>query len=312
MSLIKKQKWENLFKRRELMHTIARKEFYANLTVYIYKKKEIAKSRIKGVKIKFDSMKLASILDVPGHTGISEYIKEVWEESKYIKPLEITRKFANNNLINVARRVQSTEMKPFQRFVHFVVMKNVVPRFGKRDITSLMDLTYMDHLLTMIFEEFRVPLVDKKGEEPKRYDYFEETFLTMCKLTRENRVWWIGTGENRRRDDGIEIPAEEEHEEEEAQNDFDWEADEVQESPDVNEEAPAVPTPSSAQQKETEAAGVDPLGPSGHIPESVMNKLQAEFERARADRIQADLEKAQAENVRLLALLQQAKNPPKP
>ncbi|GAB2283781.1 hypothetical protein Dimus_018273 [Dionaea muscipula] len=50
------------------MHTIARKEFYVNLTVFIYKKKEIAKSRVKGVEIEFDSMKLASILDVPGHT----------------------------------------------------------------------------------------------------------------------------------------------------------------------------------------------------------------------------------------------------
>ncbi|GAB2290544.1 hypothetical protein Dimus_024823 [Dionaea muscipula] len=82
MSLIKKQKWENMFKRRELMHTAACKEFYANLTVFIYKKKEIAKSRVNGVEIEFDSLKLASILDVPGHTGISEYIKEVWEESK--------------------------------------------------------------------------------------------------------------------------------------------------------------------------------------------------------------------------------------
>ncbi|GAB2289995.1 hypothetical protein Dimus_024292 [Dionaea muscipula] len=50
------------------MHTAACKEFYANLTVFIYKKKEIAKSRVKGVEIEFDSMKLASILDVPGHT----------------------------------------------------------------------------------------------------------------------------------------------------------------------------------------------------------------------------------------------------
>ncbi|GAB2266965.1 hypothetical protein Dimus_001952 [Dionaea muscipula] len=49
------------------MHTVACKEFYANLTVFIYKKKEIAKSRVKGVEIEFDSMKLASILDVPGH-----------------------------------------------------------------------------------------------------------------------------------------------------------------------------------------------------------------------------------------------------
>ncbi|GAB2271039.1 hypothetical protein Dimus_005890 [Dionaea muscipula] len=238
------------------MHTAACKEFYANLTVFFYKKKEITRSRVKGVEIEFDNMKLASILDVPCHTGISEYIKEVWEESKYIKPLEITRKFTNNSLINVARRVQSTEMKPFQKFVHFVVMKNVVLRFRKIDTTSFMDLTYMDHLvsgrkinlprvmmrhmayvisvkdhelpygdwMTMIFDAFGVPLVDKKGDEPKRYDYFEETFLTMCKLTRENGVWWIGTRENRERDYEIEAPAEEVHEEEEVQNDFDWEA----------------------------------------------------------------------------------------
>ncbi|GAB2266068.1 hypothetical protein Dimus_001096 [Dionaea muscipula] len=364
MSLIKKQKWENLFKRRELMHIAACKEFYANLTMFIYKKKEIARSRVRGVEIEFDNTKLASILDVSSHTGISDYIKEVWKESKYIKPLEITRKFANNSLINVARRVQSTEMKPFQRFMHFVVMKNVVPRFRKRDTTSFMDLTYMDHLvngrkinlprvmmrhmayvisvkdhelpygdwMTMIFDAFNIPLVDKKREEPKRYDYFEETFLTMCKLTRENGVWWIGTGENRRRDDEIEAPAEEVHEEE-VQNDFDWEAvideaadqgesgsgekfydaeDEIQEPAAVVEEVPAVVAQALAQQKETEAAGVDPSGPSGHILDPVMSKLQADFERARADRIQADLERAQAENARLLALLQQVQSKPNP
>ncbi|GAB2299838.1 hypothetical protein Dimus_033890 [Dionaea muscipula] len=64
------------------MHTAARKEFYAKLTVFIYKKKEIARSRVREVEIEFDNMKSASILIVPGHTGISEYIKEVWEESK--------------------------------------------------------------------------------------------------------------------------------------------------------------------------------------------------------------------------------------
>ncbi|GAB2280895.1 hypothetical protein Dimus_015515 [Dionaea muscipula] len=83
-------------------------------------------------------------------------------------------------------------------------------------------------------------------------------------------------------------------------------------------EAPAAPTflaspgDSTNQQREQTPEGVDPSGPSGHIPESVMIKLQAEFERARANMIQADLEKAQYENARLLALLQQAKNPPKP
>ncbi|GAB2290057.1 hypothetical protein Dimus_024348 [Dionaea muscipula] len=77
--------------------------------------------------------------------------------------------------------------------------------------------------------------------------------------------------------------------------------------------APEVVAQDSVQQKETEASGVDPSGgPSGHLPESVMNKLQADFKRARADRIQADLEKAQAENARLLAVLQQAQSKPKP
>ncbi|GAB2293147.1 hypothetical protein Dimus_027356, partial [Dionaea muscipula] len=198
---------------------------------------------------------LASILGIPSNNGICEYIKDVWEESKYTKPLEITRRFANNETLMAARRVKSGEMKPFQRFIHFLVMKNVAPRFGKRDTSSFMDLTYMNHLisrrlvnlprvimrhmsyvismkdhelpygdwLTMVFKAFGVPLVDKKGEEPKRNDYFEETFLTMCKLTRKNGMWWIGTGENRRRDEEVDAPEEKAEEEVEAQKDFDWE-----------------------------------------------------------------------------------------
>ncbi|GAB2265798.1 hypothetical protein Dimus_000833 [Dionaea muscipula] len=256
MEIIKRKKWEKLFRRRELMHIDAVKEFYAKLTMSHNRKKDVAGSKVRGIEIEFDHQKLASILDIPGNNGICEYIKEVWEESKYTKPLEITRRFANDETIMEARRVKSVETKPFQRFNHFLVMKNVVPRFGKRDTTSYMDLIYMDHLIarrlvnlprvmmrhmsyvisvkdhelsygdwmTMIFEEFGVPLVDKKCEEPKKYDFFEEIFLTMCKLTRKNEVWWIGSGENRRRDNELEAPAEEVHEEEEGQNNFDWEA----------------------------------------------------------------------------------------
>ncbi|GAB2296007.1 hypothetical protein Dimus_030149 [Dionaea muscipula] len=50
-----------------------------------------------------------------GKNRICEYIKEVWEESKYTKPLEITRRFANDDTIMKARRVKSVEMKPSQR-----------------------------------------------------------------------------------------------------------------------------------------------------------------------------------------------------
>ncbi|GAB2295776.1 hypothetical protein Dimus_029930 [Dionaea muscipula] len=188
---------------------------------------------VRGVDLEFDNEKLATILGVHSKNGICEYIKEVWEESKYTKPLEITRRFANDATIMKARRVQSIEMKPSQRFIHFTVMKNVIPRFGKRDTSSFLDLTYMDHLmarrlvdtprvmmrhmsyvismkdhelpygdwLTLVFEAFGVPLVIKKGEEPKKYDFFEDTFLTMCKPTGEDGIWWIGSGENRRRDD---------------------------------------------------------------------------------------------------------------
>ncbi|GAB2303380.1 hypothetical protein Dimus_037371 [Dionaea muscipula] len=304
------------------------------MSVIHLKKKDVVKSKVRGVEIDFDYEKLATILGVPGTNGICEYIKDVWEESKYIKPLEITRRFANDENLMAARRVKSGELKPFQRFVHFLVMKNVVPRFGKRDTSSFLDLTYMDHLmsrrlvnlprvmirhmsyvismkdhelpygdwLTMVFEAYGVPLVDKKGEELKRYDYFEETFLTMCNLTRENGVWWIGNGDNMRRDDDVDALKEEAEEEEEGnKDDFDWEAviDEaaIEGNPDQERNSMMLRIRNKALQK---------------IPEVVMTKLQAEFERKRANRFLADLEKAKAENARLLALLHQAQSKPNP
>ncbi|GAB2281588.1 hypothetical protein Dimus_016167, partial [Dionaea muscipula] len=126
--VIKRQKWESLFKRRELVHTDAVKEFYAKLIMSHNKKKDVEKSKVRGVEIVFDHLQLASILGIPGNNGIYEYIKEVWEESKYTKPLEITRRLANDESIMEAKRVKSVEMKPFQRFVHFLVMKNVLTR----------------------------------------------------------------------------------------------------------------------------------------------------------------------------------------
>ncbi|GAB2278176.1 hypothetical protein Dimus_012870, partial [Dionaea muscipula] len=299
--------------------------------------KEVARSRVRGVIIELDSMILASILGVPGNNKICEYMKKVWEESKFCKPLEITKKFTNDDMITASRRVQSTEMKPFQRMLYFIVMKNVVSRFRKRDTTSFMDLTYIDHLvtrrlvnlprvmlrhmayvisvpayelpygdwLTMVFEAFNVPLIDKQGGEPKRYDFFEETFLNMCQLKREQGFWWLDIGGIRRRDDEDEALAENEenvavNEGEEVQQDFDWEAvideveikeeevhgeaeiqgesgsaekfynveDEVQGSADVVDKVPEVAAPVFEQQKEIATAGVDPSIPIGSISDS--------------------------------------------
>ncbi|GAB2270339.1 hypothetical protein Dimus_005242, partial [Dionaea muscipula] len=131
--------------------------------------------------------------------GICEYIEEVWEESRYTKPLEITGRFANDATIMKAGRVRSVEMKPSRR---------------------IMSCHYGDWL-TLVFEAFGVPLVIKKGEEPKKYDFFEDTFLTMCRPTGEDGIWWIGSGENRRRDDD-EATQEEEAEGDDERNKDDF------------------------------------------------------------------------------------------
>ncbi|GAB2275846.1 hypothetical protein Dimus_010590 [Dionaea muscipula] len=62
------------------------------MSVIHLKKKDVVKSSVKGVAMEFDHIKLASILGIPGNNGICEYIKDVWEESKYTEPLEITRR----------------------------------------------------------------------------------------------------------------------------------------------------------------------------------------------------------------------------
>ncbi|GAB2281675.1 hypothetical protein Dimus_016246 [Dionaea muscipula] len=62
------------------------------MTVIHLKKKDIVKSSVKGVVAEFDHEKSASILGIPETMGSREYVKDVWEESKYIKPLEITRR----------------------------------------------------------------------------------------------------------------------------------------------------------------------------------------------------------------------------
>ncbi|GAB2271295.1 hypothetical protein Dimus_006137 [Dionaea muscipula] len=153
------------------------REFDKNLIVSITWKKEVAKSRVNGVNIEFDGMNLATILNIPENNGICDYTKEVREESKYCKPLQITRKFTNNKNIVKARIVKSMEMKPFQRLLQIFVMKNLVPRFGKRDVTSFMDLTYMDYLWTKKKGEHIEKQADKdedSGTGEKFYDVVDD------------------------------------------------------------------------------------------------------------------------------------------
>ncbi|GAB2265974.1 hypothetical protein Dimus_001005 [Dionaea muscipula] len=160
-----------------------------------------------------------------GNNGMREYVKDVWEESKYIKPLEITEKFQD---------------------------------LGKEILTSLMDLTYMDHpvnrrrinpprvmmrhmayvvsikdhespygdWMTMIFEAFSVPLVIKKEKNLRNMISLKIPSSPCVSLPRENGIWWIGSGENRRRDDD-EATQEEEAEGEDEGNRVDFEREAI-------------------------------------------------------------------------------------
>ncbi|GAB2290096.1 hypothetical protein Dimus_024385 [Dionaea muscipula] len=238
---------------------------------------------------------------------------------KVHKTLEITRRFANDATIMKARRVQSVEMKPSQRFVHFLVMKNVIPRFGKRDTSSFLDLTYMDHLmarrlvnlprvmmrhmsyvismkdhelpygdwLTLVFEAFGVPLVIKKGEEPKKYDFFEDTFLTMC-----NRPGKMEYG-------GIE-------------------SDDQFYDAQVGEEEPSDETPSRHSESQLHLRLSEKIKNSqestlgSYSRDARISEVPSEFERKRANRFHDELEKAKVENAKLLALLHKTQTKPHP
>ncbi|GAB2288457.1 hypothetical protein Dimus_022789 [Dionaea muscipula] len=60
-----------------------------------FEEKGCCKVKSKRSQVEFDHEKLATILVSPGIMRSREYVKDVWEESKYIKPLEITRRGEN-------------------------------------------------------------------------------------------------------------------------------------------------------------------------------------------------------------------------
>ncbi|GAB2286141.1 hypothetical protein Dimus_020567 [Dionaea muscipula] len=162
---------------------------------------------------------------------------------------------------------------------------NILPRFGKRDVASFMDLTYMDYLLTRkmvnlprkiirhmgyviykprhelpygelltrIFHAFDVPLDDIEAEQPVKTYKFEETSLSMCGLKRKNGIWWFGSGENRRRD-------EEENDEDDDQEESEQEEEDSEktiEDVDARESTPTVVEGKQSEQRKKEAEVVD-------------------------------------------------------
>ncbi|GAB2301697.1 hypothetical protein Dimus_035726 [Dionaea muscipula] len=74
---------------------------------------------VRGVDLEFDNEKLATILGVHGKNGICEYIEEVWEESEYTKPLEITGRFANDATDHEGRKSAIDRDETFSKVYSF-------------------------------------------------------------------------------------------------------------------------------------------------------------------------------------------------
>ncbi|GAB2295110.1 hypothetical protein Dimus_029286 [Dionaea muscipula] len=89
-----------------------------------------------------------------------------------------------------------------------------------------------------IFEWVKKPEREEKVEDatqPMMTDYFKESFLNMCELKRENGIWWLDTGENRRRD------------EEEGDQEEDSEEDENESKEKEQDDSPGESTPTATE-----------------------------------------------------------------
>ncbi|GAB2273644.1 hypothetical protein Dimus_008426, partial [Dionaea muscipula] len=128
-------------------------------------------------------------------------------------------------------------MLPFSRILHLFVIKNVVPRSGKRGEAGFLDLALMEHLIkrkrinlpelmiqhmfhavsrinhdlpygmsiSKVLNHFRVPLCDILQEKNSEMDHFRTAFLKKVELECHEGVWWLGKGATRRRDPVMDV-----------------------------------------------------------------------------------------------------------
>ncbi|GAB2273577.1 hypothetical protein Dimus_008365 [Dionaea muscipula] len=242
------------------------------MSVIHLKKKDVVKSKVRGVDMEFDHEKLATILGIPGNNGIREYVKDVWEESKYIKPLEITKRRRDNDVAAPEGEAEEEEERNQGDFDWEAVVDEATVEGESGSGEKFYDAEDKDQGSPEVQEE--IPAAAHKVRLSRRNSIVRSRPSCPTRtnsLRREDGVWWIGSGENRRRDNDVVAPeGEAEVEEERNQGDFDWEAvvdeaavegesgsgekfydaeDKDQGSPEVQEEIPAAAPQSSAQQK---------------------------------------------------------------
>ncbi|GAB2276435.1 hypothetical protein Dimus_011160 [Dionaea muscipula] len=120
-------------------------------------------------------------------------------------------------------------------------------------------------LLNKIFHDFDVPLDDKEAEQAVKTDYYNEIFLGMCELRRDNEVWWL----------------EKEKEDRSARSTlaaFEWE--QVEEATEVKRDFTTATDQPIVEKKFGQMRKDRGVDPSGTTPDYDLIHLQAEINRA--------------------------------
>ncbi|GAB2296819.1 hypothetical protein Dimus_038444 [Dionaea muscipula] len=227
--IVLKQGWLDLFECSDLVYPLVVRRFYENLHVEKILGDLWRFSKVHGVTIEMTAKSLGKILGIP-NKGYSRYEKGIWEPSKHCIPLRALQRFSTKENPELLKPVLVQDMQPFSRLLHLVVIKNLVPRAGKRSEAGFLDLALMEHLikgkkvnlpklmiqhishavnqanhglpygmcLTKVLKHFQVPLCAK--EKNIKMDHFGESFLRKNELEIVEGVWWLGKRKARRRD----------------------------------------------------------------------------------------------------------------
>ncbi|GAB2299247.1 hypothetical protein Dimus_033317 [Dionaea muscipula] len=148
------------------------------MSVIHLKKKDVVKSKVRGVEMEFDHEKLATILGIPGNNGICEYVKDVWEESKYIKPLEITKRRRDNDVAAPEGEAEEEEERNQGDFDWEAVVDEAAVEGESGSGEKFYDAEDKDQGLPEVQEEIQV--TTHKVRLGGRTDRFESRPLVPC------------------------------------------------------------------------------------------------------------------------------------
>ncbi|GAB2278971.1 hypothetical protein Dimus_013639, partial [Dionaea muscipula] len=201
---------------------------------------------------------------------------------------------------------------------------NVLPRFGKSDVASFSNLTYMAYVVKkkkinfqrliirdiahiintprheLPFADLRLLMFKKDEKQPVETDFFNESILNKYGLKRKHGVWWLGTGETRRRDEVVDETKEDSA---------------TKEGTDNREES--TPTGTKGESSYSEDTYFD-------VVDDVSNNVEIDLDDVDGDRntqqghdyqlihLQAQLHQALQDNARLQELLKQHQQYPPP